>query len=73
MPYFLYKVYPPKRFEPIAEFAKYREARDQARALRAELAAEAEYTIRVIFAKNHQEAELIMAEPREARPLGEDA
>lgn len=73
MPYFLYKVFPGKRFEPMSEFPKYRDARDQARTLRADLPKDAEYTIRVIFAKNHEEAELIMAEPREARPLGEDA
>lgn len=73
MPYFVYKVYPAKRFEPIADFPKYRDARDRARSLRAELPEGADYTIRVIFAKDHEEAELVMAEPREARPLGEDA
>lgn len=73
MPYFLYKVFPEKRYELIEPHEAYRAARDRARALRAELAADAGYAIKVMFAKDPAEAERLMAEEREPRPLGEDA
>ena len=73
MPYFLYKIMPEKRFELIERFDVYREARDEARARRSQMSAEDQYTIKVMFAKDQEQAERLMSEEREARPLGEDA
>lgn len=73
MPYFLYKVMPGKRFELIEHFDAYRQARDEARARRKQMGAEDQYTIKVMFAKDPEQAERLMSEEREARPLGEDA
>ncbi len=73
MPYFLYKIRPGKNFELIQRFDVYREARDQARQLRAGATAQDQYNVKVMFAKDPDEAERLMAEEREPRPLGEDA
>ena len=73
MPYFLYKIFSGKRFELLERFDSYREARHQARERRAHLMPEDDYSIKVMFAKDPEEAERQMSEEREPRPLGEDA
>ncbi len=73
MPYFLYKVFAGKTFELMDQFDSYREARDQARDRRKRLTPEDSYSIKVMFAKDPDEAERLMSEEREPRPLGEDA
>jgi hypothetical protein len=73
MPYFVYKVYSERKLEMIEQFDGYRDARNHARELRAALPADAGYQIRVIFAKNPEEASMLLSEKREPRPLGEDA
>lgn len=73
MPYFVYKVHPGKRFELVERFGAYRGARDRARELRQALVPEDAFTVKVMFAKDPEEAERLMAEEREPRPLGEDA
>jgi hypothetical protein len=73
MPYFVYKVHPGKRFELVERHDAYRGARDRARAMRQELRAEEDCAIKVMFAKNPEEAERLLSEEREPRPLGEDA
>jgi hypothetical protein len=73
MPYFVYKVHHGKRFELLDSYGVYREARDRARGLRQDMGPEDTYTVKVMFAKNPEEAERLMAEEREPRPLGEDA
>lgn len=73
MPYFVYKIHPGKRFELIDHFPAYRAARERARAMRSEIQPGDDYTVRVMFAKDSDEAERLMSEKREPRPLGEDA
>lgn len=73
MPYFIYKIYPPKRLELVESFAKYREAKDTARKMRAALADASEYTVKMIHAKHENEAERLLLQERKPRPLGEDA
>ena len=41
--------------------------------MRAAMTPEDDYVVRLVFAPNAPEAERLMAEKREARPLGEDA
>ncbi len=73
MPYFLYKIFPKKKFELVGHFHAYREARDSAREQRKQLTPEDHYSIKLMFAKDPEEAERLMSEEREPRPLGEDA
>ena len=72
MPYFVYEIFPPKRLQLVESFDDYREARTRARGLRAALGADAEQTVRVIFARSTEEATRLLTEVREPRPLGEE-
>jgi hypothetical protein len=72
MPYFIYNVYPDKKLELIESFGKYRDARDQARELRAKIAEGDTYTVKLIHAKHEKEAERLLTTEREARPIGEE-
>ena len=73
MTYFLYKVSPGKSFELLERFEVYRDARDAARERRKRLSPEDNYSVTVRFAKDPEEAERLMSEEREPRPMGEDA
>lgn len=72
MPYFVYKVFPPKRLELVQTAQQYRQARDLARSLRMSLQESDNYTLKVIFAQNPDEAERLLTEEREPRPVGEE-
>ncbi len=72
MPYYVYEIFPPKRLELVDGFAAYREARIRARALRASLGADAEQSVRVIYAQSTEDATRLLTETREPRPLGEE-
>ncbi len=73
MPYFLYKVFPGKEFELVEQHEAYKDARNEARKRRADMVAEDRYTVKIMFAKDPEQAERLMSEEREPRPLGEDA
>ena len=51
MPYFVFKVYPPKKLEYIEKYDGYREARGEVRNLRESLSEGDDYQIKMIFAK----------------------
>lgn len=70
MPYFVYKITPPKKLEYVADHDSYKEARAQVRELRA--AANGQYDAKMMFAKNPVEAERLLSEEREAPPIGDD-
>jgi hypothetical protein len=72
MPYYVYEILPPGRLELVDSFAAYRQARTRARALRAALGADAEKSVRVIYAQSTEEAMRLLTEVREPRPLGEE-
>ena len=72
MPYFVYRITPPRTLEHLETFPSFKEARDLARARRAELEAGGETTVRMIFAKDQIEAEKLLLTPREERVIGED-
>ncbi|MDM8545531.1 hypothetical protein [Candidatus Venteria ishoeyi] len=72
MPYFLYKVFPDKKLEKITDFEKFQDAKKQARDLRTSMTEADNYTVKVMFAKNEMEAELLLKETREPRPRGDD-
>ncbi len=70
MPYFVYKISPPRVLEHLATLENYQEARAQVRALRPTGAPGVEF--RLIFAKQQGEAERLLATPRDERVIGED-
>ena len=73
MPYFVYKVFPAKRYELVETFEKYRDARGFARIMRSELKDRDNFTVRLVHAANPTTAQRLLSERREAPPLGEDA
>ncbi len=73
MPYYIYKIHAPKRLEYVDEFDAYGEAKLFTRAKRRKLTLEDAFTVRMIFAPSREQAERLLSEVREARPLGEDA
>ena len=73
MAYYIYKIFPSRRLEYIDEFENYREAKMLARSMRKELPPDIDCTVRMIFAPSRENAESLLKEVREARPLGEDA
>ena len=73
MNYYVFRISPPKRLEYIDEFDSYRKARTLVRTMRKELTSEDDCMVRMILAPDREQAERLLKEPREARPLGEDA
>jgi len=72
MPYFVYKIAPDKKLELLDEYPGYREARDNVRDRRKELDENTEHTVRLIHAKHTEEAERLLTDKREPRPMGEE-
>ena len=72
MPYHLYKIFPHKKLEKIDIRDQYRDARELAKTLRKQLTPEDGYTIKMVFAKNPEEAERLLTEEREPVPMGDD-
>lgn len=76
MPYFIYKITPGptsmiKQLELQTQFDSFNEAKNTARAMRAELGADTNITVKVIFAATPLEAEEKLQEHREAPILRE--
>lgn len=72
MPYYLYKVFAFRRLEKLAEFAAFKEASAQAKALRRDLAGVEDCQVKVIFAENEFQAEDLLSQVREGEPLTGD-
>lgn len=70
MPYFVYKISPPRELLHIDTLDQYRDARDRVRALRRIGESEVEY--RLVFASRIGEAERLLSAPRDGRVIGED-
>ena len=73
VPYFIYKLRPPWAPEKAGSFVGYREARAAVRAMRGALDRDDPTTVRMVFAAGEAQAERLLTERREPRPLGEDA
>ncbi|MBZ0071472.1 MAG: hypothetical protein K8I04_07075 [Gammaproteobacteria bacterium] len=76
MPYFIYKITPgptelAKNLERLTEFDKFIDAKNHARALRAELGTDTDLTIKVMFAATALEAEEKLLEYREPQIVRE--
>ena len=72
MPYFIYRISPPRTLEHIDTKEKYQDAKRLVRGMRAEMDPEEEITVQMIFAKNNAEAEKLLLIPRDERVIGED-
>ena len=73
MPYFVYRLRRLRPPEKAGVFEDYREARTAAREMRRALDRDDPVTVRMIFAAGEAQAERLLTERREPRPLGEDA
>jgi methionine synthase II (cobalamin-independent) len=76
MPYYLYKIIPGptdllKTLEKIEEHDSFKEAKQRARSLRAEMTASENYSIKVMFADSELQAEEQLMEKREQPILRE--
>lgn len=71
MPYFVYKIHSGKRLEQMTQFESFEEAKTFAREHRASLAPEDDYIVKIIFAKDTEEAEKELTRHREAPILME--
>jgi hypothetical protein len=71
MPYFVFQVKPFAQLEKLGEFAAFREASRQAKALRAAQAG-APGRIQVMFADNERLAEDLLCQIREPGPAGDE-
>ncbi|PWB56087.1 MAG: hypothetical protein C3F18_05245 [Nitrosomonadales bacterium] len=75
MPYFVYKMtaFPFKQFELAGQFDAFKEASAHAKTLRQNLAADAKTSVKVMFGENQLQAEDLLNQEREPRPMtGED-
>ena len=73
MPYFVYRLRPPRPPEKAGAFEGYRDARAAVREMRRALDRDDPAVVRMVFAADEARAERLLAERREPRPLGEDA
>jgi hypothetical protein len=72
MPYFVYKIAPPRVLTHIDTKEQYKEARALVRELRPSAAGGGGEEFRMIFAKSQAEAEKLLSTPRDERVIGED-
>ena len=72
MPYFVYRISPERKLTLIETFAKFREAKDLARSLRAQQATDDLNMVRMIFAEDPKKAQLQLTDLRTARAEGDD-
>ena len=72
MPYYVYRVSEGNRLKCLDQHAKYREARDKVREIRAGQTNGDNAQVRLIFASSEVEAERLLLTPREAPIEGDD-
>ncbi len=72
MPYYIYRIKPLAQLEKLSEFETFNDASAQAKALRAQQAADSPGKIKVMFADNELQAEDLLCQVRTAGPKGDD-
>ena len=72
MPYFVYKISPPRRLEHLATVERYQDARTMVRNRRQAEPRETGAECRLIFARQQEEAEKHLAVTDDRRLIGED-
>ncbi len=71
MPYFVFKIFPGKKLEFMEKFDSYKEARGLARETRKTQQGNDDYTVKLVFAANQDQAERELTTEREAPILME--
>jgi len=72
MPYFVYRISPERKLTLIETFAKFKEAKDLARSLRAQQATDDRNIVRMIFAEDPKKAQLLLTDLRTPKTEGDD-
>lgn len=72
MPYFVYRMLPFSRLEPLGQYDSFPEASREAKALRASDPGGQRRRVRVVFADHALAAEDLLLQVREAPPGGDD-
>lgn len=72
MPYYLFKMFPNRKVEVIESHPKFRDARDRARELRAQLTVADNCEIKMVFAPNEGAGAKLLTTEREVIPMGDD-
>ena len=72
MPYFVYRISPERKLTLLETFARFKEAKDHARSLRAQQATDDRNTIRMIFAEDAKKAQLLLTDLRHPKTEGDD-
>ncbi len=72
MPYFVYKISPPRQLEHLDTLERYQDARTLVRGRRQAEDRQNGIEYRLIFASQQGEAERLLSLPREERVIGED-
>jgi hypothetical protein len=74
MPYLVYRIFSEKQLEYVDSHDDYRTAKASVREMRKALAeaGDSSHLVRMIHAKNQDEAERLLTEVREAPPMGDD-
>ena len=72
MPYFVYRISPERKPTLLETFARFKEAKDHARSLRAQQATDDRNTIRMIFAEDAKKAQLLLTDLRNPKTEGDD-
>ena len=65
LPYYIYQIFKFKRLEKVAEYASFKDASAQVKALRVVPDLPLECTVKMIFAENEWQAEDLLSEIRE--------
>lgn len=72
MPYFVYRISPPRLLEHLETAEKYQDARAAVRRRRQTEPHASDVEYRLIFARQQGEAEKLLSIPRDERVIGED-
>jgi len=72
MPYFVYRISPERKLTLIETFAKFKEAKDHARSVRAQQASDDRNIVRMIFAEDPKKAQLLLTDLRTPKTEGDD-
>lgn len=72
MPYYIYRIKPLAQLEKLSEFETFKEASEQAKALRAKQGTDAPGIIKLMFADSELQAEDLLSQVRTPGPKGDD-
>ncbi len=72
MPYYIYRIKPLAQLEKLSEFETFKEASEQAKALRAKQGTDTPGIIKLMFADSELQAEDLLRQVRTPGPKGDD-